>query len=112
MKYHNDYYGGFIVSKNIINGERIKYTFREKSQIRQLNGWTLYSDVDDDNYVNDSDNFMILSAESLFQICPVFKELYEAPYGTDLCWIYNQDVLVGFFDLNAEKEVNIDEIVS
>ena len=43
-------------------------------------------------------------SESLIAI---FKELYEAPYGTDLCWIYNQDLLVGFFDLNAEKEVKL-----
>lgn len=40
--------GGFIISKNVLSGKNIKYTYREKSSIPQLNGWTIYF-IDDDN---------------------------------------------------------------
>ena len=108
----NSYYGGFIVSNNIMNGRPVKYSYREESSIPQLNGWTLYSDIDGDEYVNDSANFTILSAESLFKLCPVFRALYEAPYGTDICWLYEGKTLTGFYDLKADRETTIEEIVS
>ena len=49
---NNDAYGGFIVSKNIMAGVPVKYTFREKSSIPQLNGWNLLSENDDDYYAS------------------------------------------------------------
>lgn len=69
MKINNDLYGRFIISQNIMNGVPIRYSYREKSNINELNGWTLYSIKDDDNeYVNNSDNFLIISAESMYKI--------------------------------------------
>ena len=41
MEINNDDFGGFIVSKNVIDGKPIRYTYREKSTIPQLNGWTI-----------------------------------------------------------------------
>jgi len=111
MKINNDVYGGFIVSKNIINGHLIKYTFREKSNIPQLNGWNLYSEIDDEDYVNNSDNFVILSAESVHRINPVILEIFNAPYGTDLCWLYENSVLTGFYDLKTDEETTIAKIL-
>lgn len=37
----NSSYGGFIVSNNIVNGVSVKYSYRERSDIKQSNGWTL-----------------------------------------------------------------------
>lgn len=111
MKLNNDAYGGFVVSKNIISGKSVKYSFREKSSIQQLNGWTFYSVDDSEEYVNDSNNFLILNAESIYKIAPVALELFDAPYGTDLCWLYENDVHIGFYDLIGDKEITIDEIV-
>ncbi len=39
MKVNNSDFGGFIVSKNVVAGKPIRYTFREKSEVPQLNGW-------------------------------------------------------------------------
>lgn len=64
---NNNAYGGFIVSKNIILGKPIKYSFREKSNIAQLNGWNFYSAEDDEAYVNNADNFKVLNAESVLK---------------------------------------------
>jgi len=111
MTINNDEYGGFIVSKNIIAGKPIKYSFREKSEIPQLNGWNFYSEDDDETYIGISENFTILSAESVFQITPVILEIYPAGYGTDLCWLYEDGVHVGFYDLKKDKETTISEIL-
>ncbi|MEG0732840.1 MAG: DUF2185 domain-containing protein [Vagococcus sp.] len=57
MSINNLDYGGFVVSNNVIDGKQIRYTFREKSDIPQLNGWTIYSTEDSEEYVNEADNF-------------------------------------------------------
>lgn len=108
---NNDDFGGFMVSKNILDGKPIRYSFREKSSIAQLNGWTLLSIEDDDDYVNNPKNFSILGATSIQKIAPVMFEIFDAPYGTDLCWLYEENVHVGFYDLVSEQDVTIDEIL-
>ena len=112
MEIQNNDYGGFIVSKNIMNGEPIRYSYREESAIPQFNGWTLYSIKDDEQYVNNSDNFVVLSASSIFEIAPVMLEIFDAPYGTDICWLYEKGVHVGFYDLKEDRETTIEEILN
>ena len=111
MKINNSNYGGFIVSKNVAIGFPVKYSFREKSSISQLNGWNLYSMKDDEDYINNSDNFIILSAESIQKLAPVILEIFNAPYGTDLCWMYEDEVHIGFYDLKTNDYTTIDEIL-
>lgn len=108
---NNSAYGGFLISKNILAGVPIRYTYREESSIQQLNGWNLLSEKDDDEYLADPKNFSIVNAESMYKIAPQMIEIYEAPYGTDLCWIYENGVHTGFYDLKQNKEVTIDEIL-
>lgn len=112
MKIKDNEYGGFIVSKNVISGRPIRYTFREKSSIPQLNGWTIYSCDDDDEYVNDSKNFVILGATSIYEIAPIMLTIFDAPYGTDLCWMYEKNVFSGFYDLVQNKDITVDEILN
>lgn len=112
MKINNSDFGGFIVSKNVLAGKPILYTFREESSIPELNGWTIYSAEDGEAYVSDSTNFTVVSASTMFKIAPVMLEIFEAPYGTDLCWSYQEGVHVGFYDLAKETETTIDEIVT
>lgn len=112
MENKNDAYGGFIVSKNVLLGVPIRYSFREKSKIQQLNGWNVYSAYDDEEYINNPDNFVIVSAETISTTAPVLLEIFDAPYGTDLCWLYEEDVHIGFYDLSLDVEVDISEILS
>jgi len=104
-------YGGFMVSKNANNGRPIRYTYREESSIPNLNGWTIYSCDDDQEYVENPDNFLILGATSIYEIAPVMLEIFDAPYGTDLCWMYESNVLVGFYDLVRNRDITIEEIL-
>lgn len=111
MEINNSNYGGFVISKNILEGQPIRYSFREKSSIDQLNGWNLYSIIDNDEFISNPNNFSIISAESIFKIAPIMLELFNASYGTDLCWLYENDVHVGFYDLIANKETTIQDIL-
>lgn len=94
----NDAYGGFIVSNNVMSGVPIRYSFREKSSIPQLKGRNLLSEKDDDAYVKDPKNFTIINAESLLKIAPQLLEIFDAPYSTDLFWMYDKGVHTGFYE--------------
>ena len=111
MTINNNAYGGFIMSKNIMSGIPIRYSFREESNIPQLNGWNFFSEEDDESYVSYSNNFQILSAETVYNISLVILELFDAPYGTDLCWLYKEGVHVGFYDLVNNRETTLSEIL-
>ena len=62
MQINNSAFGGFVVSKNILNNYHVRYSFREKSSKQELNGWTLYSIIDDDKYLSNPKNFSIVTA--------------------------------------------------
>ena len=111
VEINNNDFGGFVVSNNILDGKAIRYSYREKSAIPQLNGWTLLSIEDGDAYLSNSKNFSVLGANSMVKIAPVMLEIFEALYGTDLCWLYEEDVHVGFYDLVRDREITIEEIV-
>jgi hypothetical protein len=38
-------------------------------------------------------------------------ELFDCPYGTDLMWVYNKGIHVGFYDLVSEREVTLKELI-
>lgn len=111
MVINNSAYGGFIVSKNILKGYPVRYSFREESSIRELNGWHFYSFKDDEAYISDPNNFVILSAESVFDISPVILVIFDAPYGTDLAWVYKDGEHVAFYDLVTDKEISITDFL-
>ena len=107
-----DTVGGFIVSRHILEGIPVRYSFRKKTNIQQLNGWNLLSEEDDDEYVQNSENFCIVSAETIKRIVPELFVIYDAPFGTDLFWIYTEDGDVcGFYDLIKKKRVSVQEIL-
>ena len=112
MLIDNDYFGGFIVSKNVLNGIPIKYSYRERSSVKELNGWTILSENDNDEYACDSNNFVIVTAEKLFGISSIMEQIYEAPYGTDLYWKYEKGIHIGFYDLMREQDVTIEQILA
>ncbi|MCM1267611.1 MAG: hypothetical protein NC302_06870 [Bacteroidales bacterium] len=64
--------------------------------------------IDNDLY----GGFMIINAQSLAELVPQMFEIFDAPYGTDLFWLYEEGVHIGFYDLKTEREVTIKEILS
>lgn len=108
----NDDFGGFIVSKNVFLNSKIKYSFREKSNKNQLNGWTILSEKDDISYISNPKNFVIINMETLLNIAPVFYEIFYLPYDTELLWIYEEKVHIGFHDLKSERVININTLLN
>ncbi len=105
-------YGGFMISKNVTQKvKKIKYTYREQSSIPNLNGWNIYSEIDDDNYVSDPNNFEIVGASTINNIAPEMLEIFNAPYGTDIMWEYQGNVHTGYFDLKKDKSISVKEIL-
>lgn len=111
MKIDNALYGGFLISKNVLKGTPILYTYREKSSLKELNGWKILSAIDDEKYISNSDNFSIINAESIHKIAPVLLEIFDADYGTDLFWKYEDNVHIGFYDLINECDTVINQIL-
>ena len=112
MRINDNAYGGFVVSSIVYQGRPIRYSYREESSLPQWNGWTIYSCDDDDEYVSNGKNFIILGATTMYKIAPVMLEIFDAPYGTDLCWMYEGNTHVGFYDLISNKDTTIDEILN
>lgn len=107
----NSLYGGFVVAKSVLGGKRIRYTYREESKIPQLNGWHILSEDDTDEYVSNPENFEVVAAQTLFSHWPQMSMIFDAPYGTDLFWLYTDGVHTGFFDLKTNREVSVAEIL-
>ena len=111
-----DIYGGFIISKNVLKGIPVGYTYREEDNKKELNGWTIYSINDNDEYVSNLDNFEIVSEDTIKKYCPKLLDIFNAPYGTDLCWQYKKKLFknefIGFYDLKNNKNVTIEEILN
>ncbi|WP_311141363.1 immunity protein Imm33 domain-containing protein [Lancefieldella rimae] len=108
----NTAYGGFIVSKRVSEGVPVGWTFREESSLSELNGWTVYSVDDNEEYISNPVNFSILSASSIMTLCPVLLEIFDAPYGTDLGWIYKDHIHIGFWDMTHDCEITKPEILA
>ena len=48
----------------------------------------------------------------MYDINPIILELFYASYGTDLCWLYENDIHIGFYDFKLEKEFSIAEMLN
>lgn len=102
-------YGGFVATKNVRDGKPIGFAFREESPFVSLNGWYLYSGEDDDEFVKDPENFVILDASQIKALAPAMLDIYDAGCGTEVSLMYEEGVHTGFYDLKNECVTTVDE---
>jgi len=77
--------GGSMVSNNILTGKgKLTWALREESINPIDNGWRFLSDIDDQDYVDDSDNHSIADFNTVANIEPAVLQIYGRPPGTDL----------------------------
>lgn len=77
--------GKCVVSKNIIeNNGRLKWCFREYPVNEEDNGWRFLSDIDTEDFINDSKNMGIYSFNDLVEFEPAILNIFNLPIGTDL----------------------------
>ncbi len=63
--------GACIVSKNILEGKgQIKWLLREKSADKVDNGWRFFSDIDDNDFINNPNNLVVCDFNTIVNIEP------------------------------------------
>lgn len=61
--------GGCIVSKNILDGKgNLKWILREESVNSTDNGWWFFSDIDDDEFINVTENLVVCDFNTVAEI--------------------------------------------
>lgn len=76
--------GGCVVSLSILDGEQLRWAFREASINPQDNGWRFMAGTDTQEYTSDSANQRIRTFNTVANIEPAVLEIYGAPVGIDL----------------------------
>lgn len=109
-------YGKFLFSKNIYDEKRVVYAVREKSDSPLLNGWTLYSCDDDDEYKANPDNYETVEVFIVKVYARQLIDIFNAPFGTKIQFLYTEQSLgkykfSGFYDMNKNRETDVDEII-
>lgn len=81
--------GGSIVSKNILEKRgKIKWCFREESVDAIDNGWRFLSEIDTDEYLQDTSNMVVCDWGTILEIEPAIAPIFNMPIGTDLTLKY------------------------
>ncbi|AAU19321.1 conserved hypothetical protein [Bacillus cereus E33L] len=97
--------GACIVSKNIINETgKLKWILREQSIDAVDNGWRFFSEIDDDDYINNPDNLVVCDFNTVANIEPAILGIYELPIGSDL-QLVSENGKIRFVDNLTGKEV-------
>lgn len=96
--------GGSIVSKNILeNKGRLKWCFREEGVNAIDNGWRFLSEIDTDDYLNDSSNMVVCDWGTIFELEPAIAPIFDMPVGTELTLIYTEQEKYFVFTGTGER---------
>lgn len=77
--------GACLTTKNVLSGAgRVKWMVREDSAAAADNGWRIFSDIDNSDYLADSANMVIVEYNRLCGIEPALINIYDFPVGSDL----------------------------
>lgn len=99
--------GGCIVSNNILSGKGIlKWLIREESINKDDNGWRFFSDIDDEEYINNPANLTVCDFNTVAKIEPAIIGIYLFPFGSDLQLI-REDGSIYFTDNETGEEIDI-----
>lgn len=96
--------GGSVVSRNILEKNcRIKWCFREESVNAIDNGWRFLSEVDTDDYLQDTSNMVICDWKTIFEIEPAIAPIFNMPIGTELTLVYENGHKYFIYSETGEK---------
>ena len=99
--------GGCIVSKNILNGKgKVKWLLREEPINEIDNGWRFFSDVDDDDFINNPNNLLVCDFNTVANIEPAILGVYLLPIGSDLQLVVKNGE-ISFFDNLTGIEIEL-----
>lgn len=98
--------GGSVVSKNILNKNgNVKWCIKEKPLNHIDNGWRFLSDIDTDEFLEDSSNMVICDWGTIIEIEPAILPIFNMPVGTDITLIEEGKKKFFVYTDNGEKVV-------
>lgn len=99
--------GASVVSNNVLSGAgKLKWLVREESMNASDNGWRFLSDIDDNAYLSDPENFSVTAFNRVVEIEPAVLGLYGLPVGSDL-ELRRESGRIRFYDNNTGMPVNL-----
>lgn len=97
--------GGVIITKSIYQGtSKLKWFFREESANPVDNGWRAIGDNDTQEYINNTENLMVVDFNTLANIEPAVLLVYDMPVGTDLEFCFDGTGRY-FIDINTGNRI-------
>ena len=100
--------GGSIVSKNILNNKGyLKWLLREDSVNKNDNGWRFFSDIDNEEFINNPENLAVCDFNTVAEIEPAIIGIYMMPVGSDLELI-RENGEISFIDNISGEKVKIE----
>lgn len=100
--------GGCMCTRSVYEDKtRLKWCFREASVNPVDNGWRFIGESDTEEYINVTENNVILDFNTVANIEPAVLSIYNMPIGTDLRLEKSRSGAVTFYDSNTGAEVKI-----
>ena len=103
-------YGIFILTRLVESGQPVKFCWRQEPDGEAgTNGWSLFSGNENEE---DMGNLVLVGIRHIEQLAPSMKEIFDAPVGTELGWLYDENGShVGYHDMASNKKVSVEEIL-
>ncbi|WP_262421950.1 DUF2185 domain-containing protein [Bacillus aquiflavi] len=67
------------------------------------NGWRFFSDIDDDDFINNPDNLTVCNFNTVANIEPAILGIYLLPVGSDLQIVAENGKIVFFDNISGNK---------
>lgn len=99
--------GGSLLSRNALDGKApIRWAFREEQANPVDNGWRFLSAIDDDEFLSDSANLVVVSFNTVVGIEPAVLPLLYLPEGTDATIERDADGRITIIDNDSGQPLN------
>ena len=97
--------GGCVITRSLFEGEsQLKWLFREEGVHRDDNGWRAFGDTDDQAYIDQVENHIVVDFNTLANIEPAVLIVYDYPVGTELEY-YHDATGRYFIDSKSGKRI-------
>lgn len=103
--------GACLATKNVLSGKApIRWLERDESQDPVDNGWRVISEIDDSDYLSNTDNWQIVDFNEVCEIEPAIIAIWQLPVGTELTLVTDDDGRTMFIDDSTGEPLS-DEVL-
>ena len=98
--------GGCVVSKNVMNKVApVRWMVRHEPLNPMDNGWRVFSDMDTEEFVADSQNMTVVDYNTLCDIEPACIPVFALPVGSDVQLVIDDEGRRRWFESNSGDEL-------